>query len=174
MPESVKNLGSKTQASEFNLRPDTNRGGGGGPGVNVKRLAGFMGEQNVSQNRMVQSTHDEDKTETTPMDTKGSAIADPKLSSQKKQYSGDGRNSPYQISDHKSSVMIKTVSQDANAHAKYEYCIESPKLSVHSLENQQSKPFEVTITKIPPQELEIEDAAHEPPPIGRRSSAPFN
>ena len=67
--------------------------------------------------------------------TKHSAIADPKLMSVKKMSSGDGRHSPYMISDHKRSVMIKNVSQDAQ-QAKYEYCIESPKMSVHSLDNQ--------------------------------------
>lgn len=102
---------------------------------------------------------------------KHSAIADPKLMSVRKMSSGAETNSPLLISDHKSSVMIKNVSRDAK-QAKYEYCIESPKLSVQSLENQQSKPFEVTITKIPPQEMDDEDQAHEPPPITRRSSAP--
>ena len=75
-------------------------------------------------------------TETTPMETnKHSAIAEPKLMSMRKMSSGDGTNSPLLISDHKSSVMIKNVSRDAQ-QAKYEYRIESPKLSVQSLENQ--------------------------------------
>lgn len=83
--------------------------------------------------------------------TKHSAIDDPKLMSVRKMSIGADTNkkSPLIISDHKSSVMIKNVSRDAK-QAKYEYCIESPKMSVQSLENQQSKPFEVTITKIPP------------------------
>ena len=46
MPESVKNLGANTQASEFNLRADTNRGVGG---ALASRITEFMNEQQISQ-----------------------------------------------------------------------------------------------------------------------------